>query len=126
MTHPTKSKAKKKPAKPSEDFPLFAHGNGQWAAKIRGQLHYFGTWDDPEAALKKYLAERDDLKAGRTPHVDTGGLTVRDLVNGFLTSKKIKVDSGEITPRTFADYHATCERTHQGLRPDAPARRPAS
>ena len=35
MTHPSKSRAKKKPVKPPEDFPLFAHGNGQLATTKR-------------------------------------------------------------------------------------------
>lgn len=35
---------------------------------------------------------------------------MRDLLNRFLTSKQLLADGGEITPRTFADYHATCDR----------------
>ncbi len=37
-------------------------------------------------------------------------MTVRDLCNRFLTAKNERVETGEITPRTFADYHATCSR----------------
>ena len=40
----------------------------------------------------------------------TDGLTMRDLVNRFLTAKQHLRDSGEITNRTFQDYFATCDR----------------
>ena len=62
----TKSRRPNKPAKPHKDFPLFAHANGQLAKKDCGCLHYFGGWDDPDAALQKWLDQRDDLLAGRT------------------------------------------------------------
>ncbi len=53
-----------KPEKPYDDYPLFAHDNGQWAKKIRGKLHYFGPWADPSAALADFLKQRDYLFAG--------------------------------------------------------------
>ena len=56
-----------KPSKPTADFPLFAHNNGQWAKKIKGKLHYFGPWNDPKGALARYLA--DDTQAGCQPQV---------------------------------------------------------
>jgi len=99
----------RKPAKPYPDFPLFAHATRRWAKKIRGKLHYFGPWDDPEGALEKYLDQKDDLYAGRKPRQAKEGLTLRDLLNRFLTAKQSLVDTGEIVPRTFKDYHATCK-----------------
>jgi integrase len=100
----------KKPAKPYEDFPLFPHATKRWAKKIRGKMHYFGPWDDWKSALAKYQEQKDDLHAGRTPRVRGEGFTVRDLVNRFLTFKRHQLTTREITPRTFKDYYATCER----------------
>jgi integrase len=110
MPHVTASAGPNKPPKPYPDFPLFPHATRRWAKKIRGKLHYFGPWDDPDGALRKYLDQKDDLHAGRTPRVTGDGLTVRDLLNRFLTTKRHLVDTKEITQRTFADYFATCKR----------------
>jgi Phage integrase family len=98
-----------KPPKPRPDFPLFAHATGRWAKKIRGKLHYFGRWEDPQAALEKWLDQKDDLRAGRTPR-SRDGLTVRDLLNRFLTAKRHLVDTRELAERTWQDYHDAGER----------------
>jgi integrase len=97
-----------KPAKPRPDFPLFPHATRRWAKKIRGKLHYFGPWEDPDGALAKYLDQKDDLHAGRKPRVSADTPTVRDLLNRYLTAKAALRDGGEITARTFADYHRSC------------------
>jgi integrase len=99
-----------RPKKPYPDFPLFPHATRRWAKKIRGKLHYFGPWDDPDGALKKYQEQRDDLHAGLTPRVQADGFTVRDLLNAFMTAKQMKRDSGELSERAFKDYLDTCKR----------------
>ncbi len=102
---------KAKPEKPRPDFPLFPHQSGQWAKKIRGRFHYFGRWAEPDNALSEYLRVRDYLLSGRTPPPkDDTRTTVRDACNRFLTTKKSRLDVGELEPRTFHDYFKTCER----------------
>ena len=60
------------------------------------------------APLAKYNEQRDDLYEGNTPRPANGALTVRDLVNQFLTSKKQRVIRRELKPRSFAEYRDTC------------------
>jgi integrase len=97
-----------KPTKPYTDFPLFAHAAGVWAKKIRGKLHYFGKWDDLQAALDKYLKEKDDLHAGRTPRPNPEALTLKALADEFLYAKKDMMDAGELSPRTWDGYKSAC------------------
>jgi integrase len=99
-----------KPEKPRPDFPLYAHASGQWAKRVRRRVHYFGPWADPDAALNKWLDQKDDLLAGRTPRQLTDGLTVVALVNAFLSSKKSLVATGEIKQRSWDDYDTICNR----------------
>lgn len=108
MAHSTRPT---KPKKPRPDFPLFPHATGRWCKKVRGKFAYFGkVEDDPKgvAALGKWIDQKDDLLAGRTPRVSTDGLTIRDLCNKFLTAKEQHRDAGDIKPRTFDEYFATC------------------
>ncbi len=62
-----------KPAKPRKDFPLFPHDSGQWAKKVRGKLHYFGTWNDPVAAEAAWERDKLALIEGRDPERATAG-----------------------------------------------------
>src|SRR5947207_5540724 len=101
MTSSIAPKPIEKPAKPRPDFPLFAHATGRWAKKIKGRFHYFGPWADPDAALSRYVEERDDLYAGRKPRRKQAGLTVNDLVKKFLTAKKTRVDAGGLALGTL-------------------------
>jgi integrase len=93
-----------KPAKPYPEFPLFPHPMGYWAKKIRGKMHYFGPWADPDAALAKYLEQKEALHAGKKPRPDLDTLTLKQLANHFLNHKKNQVEAGELSTRMWADY----------------------
>lgn len=107
MAHSSKSQ---KPRKPHKDFPLFAHLNGQWAKKVNQKMYFFGTWENPDAALQRWVDEKDNILAGRVHRgkTDPVGETLGYLVNKFLTSKKSLLASGELSNRTYLDYYSTC------------------
>ncbi|MGH7169860.1 MAG: site-specific integrase [Gemmataceae bacterium] len=116
-------KAANRPKKPYPEFPLTPHPSGAWQKKIRGKIHYFGRWgkrvngklvridgDGWKEALEQYKAVADDLHAGRTPRVQSDGLTLADLCNRFLTAKLRQREAGEIGSRMFADYKCITDR----------------
>lgn len=122
------------PKKPYPDFPLTAHRNGQWCKKIRGKVWFFGVCADPDAALQKYLSERDEIQAGRDPRRGAGGgrvaageLTVAEVCNLFLARQEERSQRGEITKRHFQDNVQACKRLvdHFGRFQRVAAMRPA-
>lgn len=114
-TTPAHSGKPAKPSKPYLDFPLTAHPAGQWCKKIRGKLYYFGPWNDPDGALQRYLEQKDDLHAGRTPRPDPATLSVKDIANAFLNAKKEALQAGELSPRTWADYRSIMDMMVEGM-----------
>ena len=113
MAKSTTRKKKSKAGATPDGFPLWKHPSGRWCKKIRGKAHYFGkVADDPdgEKALERFLDEKDDLLAGRTPrrHGQSGPM-VHDLLETFLDVKWGLVESGELSKRTFRDYKITSD-----------------
>lgn len=88
-----------RPAKPSPDFPLFPHASRKWAKKIKGKLHYFGRWDDPDEAL----AEFRRFQAG-PPKASHSGITVQAAATAFLVAKERKHAAGELAATSLGDY----------------------
>jgi len=113
-----------RPPKPYKAFPLSAHASGAWQKKIRGKIHYFGRWgrvrngkmerlpdDGWKEALGLYKAQADDLHAGRKPRqMNQDGLTLAGLCNKFLTAKLRRMETDELSPRTFGEYKQTTDR----------------
>ncbi len=96
-----KSTRKRQSAKAANKLPLFRHATGRWAKKCRGKLIYLGKIDgdeDGQEALEKWLREKDYHLAGQKPPAEgESRLTVRELVNAFLTSRQRLVDRGDRT-----------------------------
>ena len=93
--------------KANDKFPLWLHPRGLWCKKHRGQFYYFGT--DKEAAEKRYRQEWDDILEGKARGQNAEALTVADLANRFLTAKRQRVESGELSSWQWSEYHRTCE-----------------
>lgn len=113
---------KKKPRKPTKDFPLFPHDTGRWAKKIRGQTRYFGPWDDPQAALRRYLNEKDYFLAGLEPPTEDSphGITIRSVCNHFLEQKQSEIENEQIKAKTFQDLVDTAARLIDAWSPNKP------
>lgn len=93
-----------KPIKPYPEFPLTPHNSGKWAKKVRGQLYYFGRWEDPDGALREWNAAKGALTAGRIPTTaNAETIVVRDMVNKYLDRQIAKLDAGNLEPRSFMD-----------------------
>ncbi len=104
----TRPKNVAKPEPPYPDFPLYAHGSGQYARRINGKIVFFGPWSKGwAAALERYTAQRDHLYAGTAPPVV--GATLRDVLNSFRRSKLRAVEQGGLTQRSFKEYEAVCD-----------------
>ena len=60
--------------------------------------------------MQRYLDVKDDLHTGWTPRISSDELTVKDLLNRFLTTKQNLGASNELSPRTFRGYKDSCNR----------------
>ncbi|SFJ26741.1 tyrosine-type recombinase/integrase [Planctomicrobium piriforme] len=105
-----RQKTPKKPRKPKADFPLTPHARGGWCKKVRspiypkGKIYYFGSWEDPDGALREYLAIKEELQAGIDPRKSTTGvLPLADVVNLYLDAQKKRTESGDIRQRTWRE-----------------------
>ena len=110
-------------AKAKDRFPLWLHPCGLWCKKIKGRHCYFGS--DKDAALKWYVAEREDLEAGRKPRRADDTLTVADLVDAFLNERRrvgrlreLTCERGPCTTRVGRWWRSSGPGTAADLRPE--------
>jgi len=72
---------RRNPPKPYPSFPLTPHPNGPWCRKIRGEIRFFGVWEDTDTALANHLHVAADLHSGRRPspqNLHLQGFAVKD------------------------------------------------
>jgi integrase len=117
--------------KPYKDFPLTPHrATNRWCKKKKHSekgnvFYYFGPLDDWQGALAKYehdwpyivqeidppeTAEDDSLSSQAIDLSSSGNVDIGVACYKFLELKKSALKSGEITSRSYKDYHETCRR----------------
>lgn len=99
--------------KPRPDFPLWAHPSGRWCKKVRSRFFYFGKIeDDPKGvkAIKLWREQQEDIYAYGEVRERQEGVTIGKLCNDYLESKEKLMESGELSPRTFASYRAATDK----------------
>lgn len=126
MSQSTRSRRSRKPKypKPYKDFPLTPHPSGRWVKKHRRRSYYFGPIGNPKAeeyeanwraALDRFNREwqyvlKGELIPGQSSELHSdSSCTLRELCNEFLAAKMNKIESGELTERSYRDYFRSCK-----------------
>jgi len=80
------------------DSVLWRHPNGQWCKKVRGRAFYFGT--DYDAAVKRWLAEKDHILAGVPVPKEPSAVSaaILRIIEPLLTPAEV-ADLLRISPR---------------------------
>ena len=103
-------------AKPYPTFPLTPHVKGYWVRVYQGKQHRFGPrWCPPDVALKEWQRVHSSLLAGIEPQVEPTGLTLREGLKSFLSSRMTSLKEGNIVQRSYDDYYRECELVRDAL-----------
>jgi integrase len=85
---------------------------GQWRRRYKGKDYYFGTIDDPKAALARWRSEWRAIESGRPvvklQNLNTAG--IEDACKDFLAAKLAAMDRLELSRSTYMDYKWCCKR----------------
>lgn len=79
--------------------------SGFWCKKSKGRVYYLSR--DQDEAQSIYEANKDRIATGRPLEIDADAWTVQEVVEAFLQARQKRVDSGELSVRTFNDYNGT-------------------
>lgn len=98
----------KRPAKPTRNFPLWAHKSGSWVAIVEGERKSFGGWrrdPDGEHALARFEA----YTRGLAKPVNDDTVILKDVANLYITRQLRRAEAGEIGWRQFRDLKTSIE-----------------
>ena len=102
-----------RPKKPRPDFPCFPMRRAAGPRRLGASSVTSARWPTTpraRAALDLWLEQKDDLLAGRTPRVSREGLTLRELLDRYVVSKRHLLDTREISSKHFSELYACCKR----------------
>lgn len=128
MTNSSKPLIKGKPTvppKPYAAYPLFAHQSGRWAKKVKQKIRFYGRWgrvvggkmtplEDQDKAAADALAEFNRCwpfhsQSKDAPAVGSeAGVTLLELVNKFIETKKERMENGELSVHSYEGYYRLC------------------
>jgi integrase len=96
---------------------LTPHPSGSWCKRIGGKLRYFGPLNNPDAALRKYIAYADAQINNRAEWqaIDKSTITLAHAFNKFLTERQSAVAAGELSAGQYARYRAIAAHTLAAL-----------
>lgn len=92
------------------ECPLSYHtSSGRWYKTLRQRRHYFGT--DPEAAMRRYVAEWPYIERGVPLPTDSevSGVTLSGLLNLWLADRQLDVDADKLKLATWRQYREVAE-----------------
>lgn len=95
-----------RPKKPYKTFPLWPHKSGSWCAVIDNRRHSFGGWSQDQkgdAALTRYHSFMETKRKGIAPLVTDHTVTVKEVVNRYLTRQFRRASSGDLGQRDYGD-----------------------
>jgi len=89
------------------EYPLTVHSSGQWVKKVRGRTHYFGPLSDPEAALRRWSADRHYLLIGINPQPSRPkSVTIKELFARHLADVDARIHAERMSAASRRDYTA--------------------
>lgn len=92
-----------RPVWPYPDLtPMTAHtGSGQWRRRHGGRDYYFGTIDDPAAALARWREEWPAIVAGLVPDRVRSRPSIVEILTAYLDDRERLVATGDLRRTTW-------------------------